>query len=57
LFNLFEEMPFHSMGEEDKNEYWGDGLHFKAAGYEKIGGLVAKRMIQILGDGQPVKKD
>ncbi|KAN0121772.1 SGNH hydrolase [Hyaloscypha variabilis] len=46
--DLFEKMPYHSLGEEDRNELWDDGLHFTAAGYAKIGRLVADRLIEII---------
>ena len=37
------------MGEEDRHELWDDGLHLTAAGYEVMGELVARRMLEVLG--------
>ena len=46
--DLFEKMPYHSLSEEDRNVFWDDGLHFTAAGYAKIGRLVAERVVEIV---------
>ncbi|PMD13280.1 SGNH hydrolase [Hyaloscypha hepaticicola] len=46
--DLFEKMPYHSLTKEERKELWDDGLHFTAAGYAKIGSLVAERLIEII---------
>jgi lysophospholipase L1-like esterase len=46
--DLFEKMPYHSLTKEERQELWDDGLHFTAAGYAKIGSLVAERLIEIM---------
>jgi lysophospholipase L1-like esterase len=46
--DLFEKMPYHSLSNEERHEIWDDGLHFTAAGYAKIGSLVAERLIEII---------
>ena len=47
--DLFEKMPYHSLDASERKEIWGDGLHFTPKGYEKIGDLVAEKLIEILG--------
>ena len=46
--DLFEKMPYHSLDASERKEIWDDGLHFTPKGYEKIGDLVAERLIEIL---------
>lgn len=46
--DLFEKMPYHSLTKEERKELWDDGLHFTAAGYAKIGSLIAERLIEII---------
>ncbi|KAE9382177.1 SGNH hydrolase [Stipitochalara longipes BDJ] len=55
--DLFEKMPYHSLSEEDRNELWDDGLHFTAAGYAKIGTLVAERLIEIIDSEEAEGKE
>jgi lysophospholipase L1-like esterase len=43
-------MPYHSLSASERREIWDDGLHFTPKGYEKIGNLVAERLIEILRD-------
>ncbi|KAL5320392.1 hypothetical protein ACEPPN_011193 [Leptodophora sp. 'Broadleaf-Isolate-01'] len=49
-------VPYHSMSEGDRDEIWDDGLHFTPAGYERVGLLVAERLIELLG-GQEKKAE
>ena len=35
-----KDMPYHSMGEEERERIWDDGLHFTPEGYERVGRLV-----------------
>lgn len=44
------------MSEGDRDEIWDDGLHFTPAGYERVGLLVAERLIELLG-GQEKKAE
>ena len=48
--DLFQKMPYHSLTKEERKELWDDGLHFTAAGYAKIGSLVAERLIEIMNE-------
>ena len=36
------------MDEEERKEIWDDGLHFSENGYERLGKLVAERLVGIL---------
>lgn len=45
------------MPEEERDEIWDDGLHFTPAGYERVGRLVAERLIEILRGDKPAEKD
>jgi hypothetical protein len=36
------------MSKDERKEIWDDGLHFTAAGYARIGTLVAERLVEIL---------
>ena len=49
LFDLVKEMPNHGISDGDREGFWDDGLHFTAKGYEKMGRLVARRMLEVLG--------
>lgn len=46
--DLYAKMPYHSMSKDERKEIWDDGLHFTAAGYARIGTLVAERLVEIL---------
>ncbi len=41
------------MPEAERDKIWDDGLHFTPAGYERVGRLVAERLIEILGSDSP----
>jgi len=49
IFDLFEKIKYHSLSIEDRHELWDDGIHLTAAGYELMGELVARRMLEVLG--------
>jgi len=36
------------MGDEERNEIWDDGLHLTPKGYERMGELVADRLIELI---------
>jgi lysophospholipase L1-like esterase len=44
-------MPYHSLTPAENVELWDDGLHFTPKGYEKIGNILAKALVEILRDG------
>lgn len=48
VFDLYEKIKYHDMSEEDRNEYWDDGLHLTAAGYKMMGEMVAKRVTEFV---------
>ncbi|KAH8676489.1 SGNH hydrolase-type esterase domain-containing protein [Tricladium varicosporioides] len=48
VFDLYEKIKYHDMSEEDRNEYWDDGLHLTAAGYKMMGEMVAKRVMEFV---------
>ncbi|KAH7364741.1 SGNH hydrolase-type esterase domain-containing protein [Rhexocercosporidium sp. MPI-PUGE-AT-0058] len=50
-------IPYHSMPEKEREEIWDDGLHFTSAGYERVGVLVAERLIEILGGEKKDSKE
>jgi lysophospholipase L1-like esterase len=41
-------MPYHRLTKEERKELWDDGLHFTAAGYAKMGSLIAERLLEIM---------
>ncbi|KAG4416287.1 hypothetical protein IFR04_010568 [Cadophora malorum] len=54
--DLYAMIPYHSMPEAERDEIWDDGLHFTPEGYERVGGMVANRMIELLaGDVKAVQ--
>jgi lysophospholipase L1-like esterase len=48
MFDLHAAIPYHSMPEAEREEIWDDGLHFTPKGYERMGELVAARLLEIL---------
>jgi lysophospholipase L1-like esterase len=57
VFDLHAKIPYHSMDKQERKEIWDDGLHFTSKGYERMGELVAARLIELLdaeeSDEQP----
>ncbi|KAF4620146.1 hypothetical protein G7Y89_g14677 [Cudoniella acicularis] len=49
VFDLFDKIKYHSMGEEDRHEIWDDGLRLTAEAYRWMGVLAAMRVFEILG--------
>ena len=47
-FDLHAKIPYHSMDEEIRRKIWDDGLHLTSKGYERMGELVAERLIELL---------
>ncbi|KAL2060197.1 hypothetical protein VTL71DRAFT_9592 [Oculimacula yallundae] len=41
-------VPYHAMPEDEREEIWDDGLHFTPKGYERVGSLVAERIVEIM---------
>ncbi|CZT02798.1 related to esterase [Rhynchosporium graminicola] len=48
VLDLHALVPYHAMPAEERKEIWDDGLHFTPEGYERVGRLVAGRLIEIL---------
>jgi lysophospholipase L1-like esterase len=48
VFDLKEKIPYHSMEESERDEIWDDGLHFTSKGYERMGDMIAERLIEII---------
>lgn len=48
VFDLHAKIPYHSMDESERKEIWDDGLHLTSKGYERMGELVAERLIELL---------
>lgn len=48
IFDLKEKIPYHSMEEKERDEIWDDGLHFTSKGYERMGEMIAERLIEII---------
>lgn len=48
VFDLHAKIPYHSMPESERKEIWDDGLHFTSKGYERMGVMVAERLVEIL---------
>ncbi|KAI1294529.1 SGNH hydrolase-type esterase domain-containing protein [Xylaria venustula] len=48
-FDLFKELPYHSMAPEDRAKYWDpDGVHLQAAGYDLMGQKIGDAVVRIL---------
>jgi lysophospholipase L1-like esterase len=47
-FDLHAKIPYHALNEQEKREIWDDGLHLTSKGYERLGQLVAERLIELL---------
>lgn len=49
------------MPEAERDEIWDDGLHFTPEGYERVGVIVANRMIELLAgdvkDAQRIEQE
>jgi lysophospholipase L1-like esterase len=50
VLDLHAKIPYHSMEETEREEIWDDGLHFTPKGYERMGGFVAERLIEIISE-------
>ena len=50
VFDLHKAIPYHSMSRREQEEIWDDGLHFTPEGYERMGELVAKRLLEVIGE-------
>ena len=48
ILDLHKLMPYHALTSDQQSELWDDGLHFTPKGYEKIGHLVAEKVIEML---------
>lgn len=46
--NVSKEIPYHAMAPERRTKIWDDGLHFKAAGYDLMGDVIAEELKAIL---------
>ncbi|KAL1973850.1 hypothetical protein VTN31DRAFT_5410 [Thermomyces dupontii] len=47
-FDLKTEFPYHSLDQKERERLWADTVHFTAEGYDRVGGLIADRLIGIL---------
>jgi len=45
------------MEESEREEIWDDGLHFTSQGYERMGEMIAERLIEIIEAEKEGKKD
>ncbi|KAH7419702.1 SGNH hydrolase-type esterase domain-containing protein [Cadophora sp. MPI-SDFR-AT-0126] len=50
-------IPFHAMPEAERDEIWDDGLHFTPEGYQRVGLLVADRLIELLAGDKKAAED
>lgn len=57
IFDLKEKIPYHSMDEKERDEIWDDGLHFTSKGYERMGEMIAERLIEIIESEKGVAPD
>ncbi|KUJ23922.1 SGNH hydrolase [Mollisia scopiformis] len=55
-FDLWQQMKYHGITEEERRERWDDSLHFTPKGYEMIGEMVGARLVKILEGGEGDKK-
>ncbi|UNI14955.1 hypothetical protein JDV02_001532 [Purpureocillium takamizusanense] len=46
--DLHEKLPYHSLSPEERSEYWSDGLHLTAEGYDWMGGHIVEGLLKIL---------
>ncbi|KAK8131431.1 hypothetical protein PG984_007869 [Apiospora sp. TS-2023a] len=48
-FDLFEALPYDAMDPKERGRIWEyDGLHLRAAGYDRMGELVAEALLKII---------
>jgi lysophospholipase L1-like esterase len=47
VFDLHAKLPYHSMPQNERKEIWDDGLHLTPQGYERMGELVAERLMEL----------
>lgn len=58
-FDLKKHIPYHSLSDGDRDEYWDDGLHLSPTGYDWMGGHIADALIPLLkaeGEGSAQAK-
>jgi len=53
VFDLQTKIPNHSMDEAEKREIWDDGLHLTSKGYERMGEMIADRLMEIIEAEKP----
>ncbi|KAL8652389.1 MAG: hypothetical protein Q9226_004292 [Calogaya cf. arnoldii] len=46
--DVFSKIRYSEMSEEMRKIVWDDGLHFKPAGYDMMGDVVADRLLEVL---------
>jgi len=47
-FDLHAAIPYHSLTDAEREQYWDDGVHLTADGYDWMGGHVADALIRII---------
>jgi hypothetical protein len=57
--DLASKMPYEGISEEERKDIWDDGVHFTEKGYDLMGMIIAKRLIELIsevGVENPVQK-
>jgi hypothetical protein len=47
-YDLHAAIPYHSLTEKERKEYWDDGLHLTSDGYDWMGEFIATALIKII---------
>lgn len=54
-FDLHAKIPYHSLSEEDRAEYWDDGIHLTARGYDWMGEHIAEGFLAALSSAEQAR--
>ncbi|GAB0143941.1 hypothetical protein EsHS_00004439 [Epichloe bromicola] len=54
-FDLHAKIPYHSLSEEDRAEYWDDGIHLTAKGYDWMGEHIAEGFLVALSSAEQAR--
>ncbi|KAG9243385.1 putative GDSL-like lipase/acylhydrolase [Calycina marina] len=46
--DLHAAIPYHAMDKEEREKIWDDGLHLTPEGYERMGKVVAERLVELI---------
>jgi lysophospholipase L1-like esterase len=53
---LHRKIPYHTASEKFREEMFNDGLHLTAQGYDLLGNLVGKHLVNLLKEGDSIER-